>query len=233
MILSHEHRFIFLKTNKTAGTSVEIALSGVCGVDDVLTPVSPVDEEKRSGPGYRGAQNYLLPDSAYGPWDRLRRRLTGRPAMRFYNHMSAAEVKSRVASDVWDGYYKFCFERNPWDRVISMYFWKTRDLPESRRPSLSRFLDSPKLRLLIEKGRGVYTIGGEVVVDRVCRYEDLAGELETVRQVVGIETPLAIPRTKAGFRRDRKHYREILTPAERDRIAELFRFEIELMGYEY
>ena len=31
MIVSHEHKFIFLKTKKTAGTSIELALSELCG----------------------------------------------------------------------------------------------------------------------------------------------------------------------------------------------------------
>ncbi len=48
MIVSHKHRFIFLKTNKTAGTSVEIALSKFCGPDDVIPPLIPEDEAKRA-----------------------------------------------------------------------------------------------------------------------------------------------------------------------------------------
>ena len=31
MIISHEHKFIFLKTKKTAGTAIEAALSELCG----------------------------------------------------------------------------------------------------------------------------------------------------------------------------------------------------------
>jgi hypothetical protein len=38
MILSHEHKFIFLRTKKTAGTSIELALFELCGPNDVITP---------------------------------------------------------------------------------------------------------------------------------------------------------------------------------------------------
>jgi len=44
MIISHEHKFIFLKTRKTAGTSIELALSHLCGPDDIVTPMSPNDD---------------------------------------------------------------------------------------------------------------------------------------------------------------------------------------------
>lgn len=47
VIVSHEHKFIFMKTRKTASTSVEIALSRVCGERDIITPDLAEDEELR------------------------------------------------------------------------------------------------------------------------------------------------------------------------------------------
>jgi hypothetical protein len=41
MIISHRHRFIFIKTRKTAGTSIEVYLSRFCGEEDVVTPLNP------------------------------------------------------------------------------------------------------------------------------------------------------------------------------------------------
>jgi hypothetical protein len=49
MILSLEHKFIFLRTKKTAGTSIELALSDLCGPDDVITPLTREDEARRAG----------------------------------------------------------------------------------------------------------------------------------------------------------------------------------------
>ena len=46
MIVSYSQSFIFIKTRKTAGTSLEIALSRFCNHNDIVTPLSsPLNEQ--------------------------------------------------------------------------------------------------------------------------------------------------------------------------------------------
>jgi len=230
LILSHRHRFIFVKTNKTAGTSVEIALSRHCGPADVITPVSPEDEALRRELGCPGPQNCLpaprwrsLPEWAR-TWLRTRR------PPHFYNHISAREIRALVPPAVWHGYFKFCVERNPWDRVVSSYYWKTRD---GRDRSIEQFLAQGRHLGLKRKGSGLYTIDGRVAVDRVCRFERLAEDLETIRSRLGIPEPLELPRAKSSHRPESRHYRDLLSADERDLVARDFAFEIETFGYVY
>ena len=61
MIVSHQHRFIFIKTQKTAGTSIEMALSSICGATDIISAISPIDEKNRINHGSRSAQNFYIP----------------------------------------------------------------------------------------------------------------------------------------------------------------------------
>jgi hypothetical protein len=230
MIISNRHKFIFLKTNKTAGTSIEIALSKFCGPDDIITPISLEDEEIRSKMGYPGPQNYLSPISSYSVWNPRRWITRGAEKARFYNHISAKEVKARIEKDVWDSYYKFCFERNPWDRVISLYYWRNQSEP---RPTISKFINSEALLLLKKKGHEIYTIDGKVVVDKVCKFENLAEELEVIRKHVGIPAQLELPVAKSQYRKDKRSYRDILGEEDNAKIMDLFHEEIDMFGYEW
>lgn len=218
MILSHKHKFIFIKTNKTAGTSVEIALSKFCGPEDIVTPISDVDEDLRHELGYASAQNFGEKDD-------------GSPL--FYNHMSALEVKELVDHDVWKRYYKFCIERNPWDRVISLYFWATRSWPEENR-NIDEFVQSDIVLKLKRKGINLYSHNGGLLVDKILAYENLESGLCDVLETLDMDSSrLELPLTKANHRTDRRHYSEVLSKESIDRVSNLFQDEISLMKYHF
>jgi hypothetical protein len=229
MILSHKYKFIFLKTNKTAGTSIEIALSRFCEDGDIITPIVEEDEKIRRSLEFRGPQNYLLPFSDYSVTDFFNLVFKHR-RKQFYNHIKAREIIQLIGERIWNEYYTFCFERNPWDRLVSLYYWRCKKEP---RPTISEFLDSRTPLTLKRRGYEVYTIDDKVVVDRVCLFENLQEELENMRIRVGIPEKLILPRAKSEYRKDRRHYRDIVNEDDRKRIEQMFRKEIQLFGYTF
>ena len=71
-------------------------------------------------------------------------------------------------------------------------------------------------------------------MDRVLRYEALDQELAQTFGQLGIPFDGALRiRAKGGFRRDRRHYRELLSPDQAERIRRVFCKEIDMFGYVY
>lgn len=242
MIVSHKHKFIFLKTRKTAGTSIEIALSRFCGEKDVITPINKVDERIRTQLSYRGPQNFRVLSSGSGPQDgRVPSQQDARRASRspaYYNHMLAKEARAIIGTKTWDEYFKFCFERNPWDKIISAYYWRTRNC--EHRPTLLEFIhdQNPEGRTRGKGTRrlsnfGIYSIGGEIAVDHVGLYENLDSELERIAALLNLPGKIELPRAKASVREDRRHYREVMGYEERSMVAQVCAREIAHFSYSF
>ena len=133
MIVSHKHRFIFIKTRKTAGTSIEVALAQIAGEDAIVTPLDP-PEPQHDPRNYKGGWPETLRWALANPRGRGHSLLRFLRDMRidrhcdYYNHMPAWLLRAQVGHDTWDRYFKFCFERNPWEKVASLYSWLARRL---------------------------------------------------------------------------------------------------------
>jgi hypothetical protein len=232
MIISHKYKYIFVKTSKTAGTSLEIALSKYCGEEDIITPIARTDEVVRQELGYRGPQNYWAPFTDYRLADWRNYFLRKRRKKRYFNHIQSAEIKTQIGDDIWNTYYKFCFERNPWERFISFYYWKNRRIPDGQAwPTVYEFLDSGACKNLKRHGWDAYPLNGEIAVDRVCLLENRQAELNFLEERLGLPGALEMPRTKSTYRKDKRRAAEILTPEEKDLIYQKFSQEINAFGY--
>ncbi len=233
MIISHRHRFIFIKTGKTAGTSLEVALSKICGPNDVCTPLGKRLTGQSSRPGEeelvpRNWQGVFWPAMGFSvPWERTQRELKDAfRGRKFFNHMSAEQVRDRVGTRIWNSYYKFCFERNPWDKAVSAFNWeRTRlDVPRDFR----RWLEVRKPPSQV----GRYSIDGAIAMDFIGLFERLEDDFQAVLRSVGVTDMPALPRTKSGFRDDRS-YREYYDDETREIVARRCHQEIALFGYEF
>lgn len=206
MILSHRYRFIFIKTLKTAGTSIEVSLGRFCGPDDVLTPIAP-PEEGHSPRNHAG----------------------------FYNHMPAAEIRGRVGAPVWDSYYKFTFERNPWDKVVSYYHWV--QALGHRFASFADFIAQcvrqERFPLQLPSSRTLYQLDGKRAVDRIGTYETLDRDLAEICAKLGLPFDGWMPHAKGGLRPKGRPYVEYYTPETRAMVALTFAQEIRELGYRF
>lgn len=226
MIVSHKLGCIFIKTRKTAGTSVELALSTLCGPADIVTPVTPKDEQLRQEIDGVGPQNHLVTMAGLtvreaASWARHRTR-----PKRFYNHMPARDVKYQLGRDLWQRYFSFTIERNPWDKAVSRYFW---DASRREVPDFSTFLRTcPPYKLTCFD---LYSERGMVIVNRVIDYRHLSDEMTEVWDTLGVR-PVKLLRAKGSHRPTRvRDYRSMYSDDDAAFIATLCSREIDTFGY--
>jgi len=245
MIISHKHKFIFIKTRKTAGSSIELFLSSFCGPEDVITPLTLEDEKVREkqnvSPQKYFEQGFLpkmltlmrkssKPLHPYLAKSSYLRTLTKKTRPIFREHMAAYEIRELVGTDIWNSYFKFCFDRNPWDKTVSNYFWDKHDLNLGD-ISFEEYLKTENGKNLRWYNYPLYTYQDEVIVDFVGKFENLNEDLLKVCNKIGINLDGQLPRAKTNIRPKEYHYSYYYNDQNRELIRNHFKKEIDLHGY--
>ena len=246
MIISHKHKFIFIKTRKVGGTSLEIALSKHLGPDDIVTPITHEDESMRKSKGFVSSQNYKLPLSEFSSSDIYfgvkklykagKRYLLRRPKYsvtwpkKYYNHIPAEMVRNRIGVQIWDSYFKFSIERNPWELAVSLYFWRIRN----NEKSFKEFIREGSA--YTASNFDLYSINGAQALDHIIKYEDLEFELPKISKK--IELPENIFETMRGIQAKGRHrsgreYKIFYDEETRNLIRVQFAREIALFNYNF
>ena len=114
MIISHKYKFIFIKTRKTAGTTIVHNLLKFLGNDDVVSKAGQYSDQNSS---------YETKISKFLSVLNLKE-FSKKFQKNFGPHDSAVKVKKIIGSKIFDNYFKFCVEREPVDKCISYYFMR-------------------------------------------------------------------------------------------------------------
>lgn len=243
-IVSHKHKYIFLKTRKTAGTSVEALLAKYAGPDDILaishdvTGSTTLNTQNTSVPRYSvgisGARRFMI---------RSLSKKSINFKLNWYQHMTAKEIKESVGSEIWHNYTKITIERNPYHRLISFWRWRSAwfdlDVPFETF-ALSALSGSPWSRIKSKSSgfsnRPFYKLpfSESICCDHVVSYEKLESDLMKISDTLGVpkeEVLENMPTFKgSGSRYDlEKYYTEKAKAVAQRR----FSFEEERFGYKF
>lgn len=217
MIVSHKYKYVFVKTRKTAGTSIQVALWKYRGDQDSTTKLPGVADFKVQNPiGGLGS------------------------------HTSAKKIKNKIGLDKWKEYFTFAFERNPWDKVVSAYWHqysrglrieftpfciKAAENSQKRKVRFSSYSYNKVRAFPIDWGK--YTESNKVIVDFMGKYENLKKDLRFVCDKLKIPWDGKLTKELGNFRKDKSSYRKYYNEHTKDLVNNLFRKEIELFGYKF
>jgi hypothetical protein len=245
LILSKKFGFVFIKGKRVGGTSVEIALSTICGSHDIVTPIAPIDELERIRLGAR-AQNYAeapeCEDAYVRQIQRSSRHMLAQisvPKERYYNHMPLREVIAVYGAEV-SSFDIICVERSPFAKILSWANWlasseaylsggKLQSDLEALRRSVDRIFDTGEFAEV--KNIDLYRGEDGRVGAYALRHEKLEADLRAFLSSRGISRLPNLLRVKAGLMSDHLNPREFFSTDQRRKINDVFSEEFDTFSY--
>jgi len=207
MIISHRHRFIFAAIPKTGTHSVRRLLRA---------HMAEGDHE----------QVGLFVQRQF-PWPAL--------AAIGHGHISLAQVRPFVSEEAFNGYLKFAFVRNPFDRFVSYCAFMTRENGAFlRQPQevMRHFLfkDRPLDHLLFAPQHTfVCDPAGALLADTVGRVEEMQASYDAICRKVGIESAV-LDRVNSS---EHGNYREYYDQELIEGVSDVYRRDLDLFGYSF
>ena len=227
MLVSHIKRFIYTKTAKTAGTSVESYFEQYC---------MPAGTWKYS----HGREEYVSETGIIGERSAKSKKL-------WYNHMAADKIRQQLGEALWNEYFKFCIIRNPFDKLVSLFHAKESRLNKvegiykqkvekslkgcTGETVFERFKDWIAKGVFIDRNK--YMTGSDICVDYFIRFENLEDGIRHVCKVLEVPfEPKRIPRLKSKSRPVGFTLGDYYDAKTIDIVSEKYAFEIDYFGYE-
>lgn len=154
-------------------------------------------------------------------------------------HLNAVEIQKALGESRFKEYFKFAFVRNPWDRVVSEFFWR------KLRPNRIQFKTIYEMLLFIENGnceindlnrhlepqyKMICDASQNVLVDYIARFEDYGEEIHTIFKKIALEPPAMIPKENSSIRKP--YYNFYLNTQERKLIEKIYENDIALFNYQ-
>lgn len=158
-----------------------------------------------------------------------------------FEHKTAVEKRSQIGERAWIRAFKFSMVRNPWDRLLSMYFYRIKTNQTSLGVNPIDFSDWVTLTL-VEKSSKYFDQPdrfkpqidwlvddtGQCIVDYVGRFENLHQDFREICSRIGVNAEL--PHLKSSKSGDyREHYTDDLATL----VGEFYQRDIASFGYRF
>jgi hypothetical protein len=178
-------------------------------------------------------------------------KVPGQNARGFGRHDSAREIRAKVGERVWNEYFKFTFERNPWEKIVSRYWaYASGSGGKAYKRIWQRAFGQPLsfpawFRMKVWQGRLLglghirlpaqfrdYTDRGRIIVDFVGRVENRSAHVELLSERLGIEIHDDLCHGSE-FHHERKPYTELFDPWMQRIVERVFSRDLALLGYRF
>lgn len=154
-----------------------------------------------------------------------------------HKHTTASQMRELYPKE-WEQYFTFTIVRNPWDWLVSRFFWSHLNESKTIPTSFNQFINTiDRIREQSKYLRGALDTQismlsdteGNIIVNHICKFESLPVDFDYVCDKIGKAKKL-LPHT---HKTKHKQYTEYYDDETRQIVAERYTKDIELFGYKF
>jgi hypothetical protein len=155
-----------------------------------------------------------------------------------YEHKTARQKRREIGAEVWDDKFTFTFVRNPWDRLVSQYFYRRQTNQGAEDLEFQEWVRrvyaerDPELRsrevLFLPQSDWVTDDEGNALVDFVGRFERFEDHFQYVCDRLDVRKSLPHKNKSS-----RETYQTYYTNDTAEIVAEYFAEDIERFDYSF
>jgi hypothetical protein len=223
MIISNSKKFIFVKPPKCAGTSIENSFLMTANQKDIYSTITHTHdfEEKHLNLNYLLRNDYVF--------------LKNNFMLKIQEHASLENIKffcdvlyqNKLCDDFFN-FDKISIIRNPWDRIISHYYWDI-FIFNYKNTTLNDFLNKADFKL---NCWNYYTLNNKFNIDTLIIYEDLENNFNK-KITSKYNVKLHELKFKSFTRKNKEPYWKMFNEKTAETVYNYCKLEIDFFGYEF
>jgi hypothetical protein len=157
----------------------------------------------------------------------------------FHKHAKSHEIKEKLENKLFDSYYKFSFVRNPYDLLVSLYFYVKPSERHRGRSAVKdmEYKDFLKWHISHNPPCQVDFItdphDSKLLVDHIGRFETLENDIAMIQERLDIRVGGNIKHKNPSFGREGKDYEVYYDEESRNLVENYFQRDLNLLGYNF
>ena len=192
MIISHSKKFIFIKTNKTASTSLQVFLSQFLDKNkDIIS--EGLKEDNKKIYELSGIKNQ---DWALYPKKKLIQKILyfNKKKKKFNHDTSIKDIIKFYGEEMINNYHKITIVRNPFDQIVSSINWhnyyRTVYANKSELSADKLIGNYSKKFFQIEKERLLFK--NKILIDQIIKYENMEKDIDKLLKILDLKLKVKI-----------------------------------------
>lgn len=215
--INHDLKAIFIHVHKTGGTYISYMLHKYYGFKNYY--IRRPDHDK-----------YCFNKKKTTKYLNFENRIHG--VLNYYKTSPHINKKMGMTPQKWETYYKFCFVRNPYDKIVSAWYHVNRyNIPFKNFLNLENVCnDVEYMHVFMPQVRNIINEKGKINIDFIGKFENLEEDFQTILKNIGVVN-IRHDIKKEMNKRDHLPYYQYYDQETLDKVNLILKEDFNLLGF--